>query len=64
MTLTKEDAKHIIARLEAQRDEMIERFQGVRPSYVSADLADLVIRINEHKTRLEKMEGESDDQRP
>jgi hypothetical protein len=50
--------KDCIASWGRQRDEM-ERYQGVRPSYVSTDLAILEERIERYKAKLAEMEGEA-----
>ena len=49
--------KDCIASWMRQRDEMERRFSGVRPSYVSTDLAVLEERIQRFRTRLAEMEG-------
>jgi transposase len=51
--------KDCIASWMRQRDEMERRFSGVRPSYVSTDLAVLEERIQRFRTRLAEMEGEA-----
>jgi transposase len=52
--------KDCIASWMRQRDEMERRFSGVRPSYVSTDLAVLEERIQRFRTRLAEMEGEAE----
>ena len=52
--------KDCIASWMRQRDEMEIRFSGVRPSYVSTDLAVLEERIQRFRTRLAEMEGEAE----
>ena len=52
------DIKDCIASWQRQRDEMEMRFSGVRPSYVSTDLAILEERIERYKAKLAEMEGE------
>ena len=61
MTKQKEinDIKDCIASWQRQRDEMEMRYQGVRPSYVSTDLAILEERIERYKAKLKEMEGET-----
>jgi hypothetical protein len=54
------DIKDCIASWMRQRDEMERRFSGVRPSYVSTDLAVLEERIQRFRTRLAEMEGEAE----
>jgi hypothetical protein len=54
------DIKDCIASWMRQRDEMERRYQGVRPSYVSTDLAVLEERIQRFRTRLAEMEGEAE----
>ena len=48
--------KDCIASWMRQRDEMEMRYQGVRPSYVSCDLAVLEERIERYRAKLEEME--------
>ena len=48
--------KDCIASWRRQRDEMEMRFSGVRPSYVSTDLAVLEERIERYKAKLAEME--------
>ena len=48
--------KDCIASWQLQRDEMEMRHQGVRPSYVSTDLAILEERIERYKAKLTEME--------
>ena len=50
------DLKDCIASWRKQRDEMELRYQGVRPSYVSTDLAILEERIERYKKQLKAME--------
>ena len=52
------DIKDCIASWRKQRDEMELRYQGVRPSYVSTDLALLGERIDRFVAKLAEMEGE------
>jgi CCR4-NOT transcriptional regulation complex NOT5 subunit len=47
-----------IASWRRQRDEMEMRYSGVRPSFVSCDLALLEERIERYKAKLAEMEGE------
>ena len=54
------DIKDCIASWQRQRDEMEVRHQGVRPSYVSTDLAILEERISRYKVKLKEMEGETE----
>ena len=54
------DIKDCIAAWQGQRDEMDMRYQGVRPSYVSTDLAVLEERIERYKAKLAEMEGEAE----
>ena len=54
------DIKDCIASWQRQRDELEMRYQGVRPSYVSTDLAVLEERIERYKAKLAEMEGETD----
>ena len=54
------DIKDCIASWRRQRDELSAKFsQGVRPSYVSCDLAVLGERIDRYKAKLAEMEGET-----
>ena len=52
--------KDCIASWMRQRDEMERRFSGVRPSYVSTDLAVLEERISRYRAMLAEMEGETE----
>lgn len=54
------DLKDCIAAWQRQRDELSTKFQGVRPSYVSTDLAMLRARIERYKAKLAEMEGEAE----
>ena len=54
------DIKDCIASWRRQRDEMEMRYSGVRPSYVSTDLAVLEERIERYKAKLAEMEGEAE----
>lgn len=54
------DIKDCIASWQRQRDELSAKFQGVRPSYVSTDLAILEERIMRYKAKLVEMEGETE----
>ena len=50
------DIKDCIASWRRQRDEMERRYSGVRPSYVSCDLAVLEERIGRYRAKLAEME--------
>ena len=52
--------KDCIASWMRQRDEMERRFSGVRPSYISTDLAVLEERISRFRAKLAEMEGETE----
>ena len=52
------DIKNCIASWERQYDDLERRYSGVRPSYVSCDLALLEERIQHFKDRLKEMEGD------
>lgn len=52
------DLKQCIASWRKQRDDLELRYQGVRPSYVSTDLAVLEERIGRYVAKLAEMEGE------
>jgi len=52
------DIKDCIASWLRQRDGMEMRYSGVRPSFVSTDLAILEERISRYKAKLAEMEGE------
>ena len=54
------DIKDCIASWQRQRDEMEMRYQGVRPSYVSTDLAILEERIERYKAKLVQVAVERD----
>ena len=58
--MTKQDEiKDCIASWQRQRDELSAKFShGVRPSYVSTDLAVLGERISRYRAMLAEMEGE------
>ena len=62
--MTKQDEistiRNCIASWRRQRDELEMRYQGVRPSYVSTDLAVLEERIERYKAKLAEMEGETE----
>ena len=55
-----EELKDCIASLRKARDDLELRYQGVRPSYVSTDLAVLEERIERYKAKLAEMEGEAE----
>ena len=55
--MTKDDLKDCIASWRKERDELSAKYQGVRPSYVSTDLAVLEERIERYKAKLADMEG-------
>ena len=52
--------KDCIASWMRQRDGMEMRYSGVRPSYVSCDLAVLEERIDRYRAKLAEMEGETE----
>ncbi len=52
------DIKDCIASWMRQRDEMEMRYQGIRPSFVSTDLAILEERISRYRAKLKEMEGD------
>ena len=54
------DIRNCIASWMRQRDDMERRFSGVRPSFVSCDLAVLEERISRYKAILAEMEGEAE----
>ena len=62
--MTKQDEineiKDCIASWRKQRDELELRYQGVRPSYVSTDLAMLGERIDRYVAKLAEMEGDTE----
>ncbi len=47
-----------IASWMRQRDDLERRFSGVRPSYISTDLAILGERIDRYRAKLAEMEGD------
>ena len=57
--MTKDDLKDCIASWRRQRDQLELRYQGVRPSYVSTDLAILEERIERYVAKVKEMEGEN-----
>ena len=54
------DIKDAIASWRKQREELSAQYQGVRPSYVSTDLAILEERIQRYVARVKEMEGETE----
>ena len=52
------DLKDAIASWCKQREELSAKYQGVRPSYVSTDLATLEERIQRYVARVKELEGE------
>ena len=50
-----ESIEKAIASWELQRDELANKFRGVRPGYVSADLALMNERISLYKAKLAEM---------
>ena len=58
--MTKDDIKDCIGSWRRQRDELSAKYQGVRPSYVSTDLAILEERIERYKAKLAEMEGDTE----
>ena len=58
--MTKDDIKDCIASWRRQRDELSAKYQGVRPSYVSTDLAILEERIERYKAKLAEMEKQNE----
>ena len=55
--MTTDEIKDCIAWWRAERDNIERKFSGVRPSYVSTDLAILEERIERYKAKLAEMEG-------
>ena len=54
------DLKDAIASWRKQRDELSARYSGVRPSYVSTDLAILEERIQRYVAQVKELEGETE----
>ena len=54
------DLKNAIASWRKQREELSAKYQGVRPSYVSTDLAILEERIQRYVAQLKALEGETE----
>ena len=54
------DLKDCIASWRKQRDDLELRYSGVRPSYVSTDLAILGERIDRFVAKVKEMEGETE----
>ena len=52
------DIKRCISSWLRQRDELEIRYSGVRPSFVSCDLAVLEERIDRYRAKLSEMEGQ------
>ena len=48
--------KAIIAMYEKDLEELFN-YRGVRPSHISADIADLTTKINRHRKELDTMES-------
>ena len=55
--MTTDEIKDCIARFRAEADNIERKFSGVRPSYVSTDLAILEERIERYKRMLEEAEA-------
>ena len=51
--MTTDEMKDYIARLRDERSQLIRKYQGVRPSWVSCDLAILGERIEQAVAELE-----------
>lgn len=51
--MTKDDMKDYLVSLEKQYDDLDKEFQGVRPSYISTDLALLWERIERYKAMID-----------
>ena len=58
--MTKDDIKDCIASWRKERDELELRYQGVRPSSVSCELAMLEERIQRYVAQVKEMEGETE----
>jgi len=56
--MTKDDLRNCIESWRKERDDLELRYQGVRPSYVSCDLAVLEERIQRYVAQVKEMEGE------
>jgi|GEM_PF-4939815 len=54
MTLPQDEIKDCIAAWSAERSNIAIKYQGVRPSWVSTDLAILEERIARYKAMLEE----------
>ena len=54
--MTTDEIKDCIAAWREQRDNIAREFSGVRPSYLSTDLAILEERIERYKVMLAEME--------
>ena len=54
------DLKDAIASWRKQREDLSAKYQGVRPSYVSTDLAILEERIQRYVAKVKEMEGETE----
>ena len=52
--------KAAIASWRKQRDDLSARYQGVRPGFVSTDLAILGERIDRFVAKVKEMEGETE----
>ena len=53
--MTTNEMKDYIARLREERGDLIRKYQGVRPSWVSTDVAILGERIDSAVAELEAM---------
>lgn len=58
--MTTDEIKDCIAAWTKERDNIERKFQGVRPSYVSTDLAIVEERIERYKWMLEEKINEPD----
>lgn len=54
--MTSDELKDYIARLEAEFSNVATKYRGVRPSWVSTDLALLRDRIDRYKRMLSELE--------
>ena len=58
--MTPHEIKDCIAAWREERDNIAREFSGVRPSYLSTDLAILEERIERYKRMLEEMTDGND----
>ena len=58
MTDSIETFQRMLADAEQQRKDMIEKYRGVRPSWVSEELCHIEMRIANYKYAIEELQNE------